>query len=59
MNLNEFPLFPDSEFGLGPFYSTGSWLEIDLSGTPNSHSSDTGGASPTWESDWIDLGGEG
>jgi hypothetical protein len=59
MNRKDFPLSVDGDFGLAPFHSTGSWPEIEITGIPNSHPSDTSASSSTWESDWIDLGGEG
>ncbi len=59
MMTNDLPLFGDGEFGSLPFHLTGSWPEIDLSAIPSSYSSDPGTASSTWESEWIDLGGEG
>jgi hypothetical protein len=59
MEVNDFPLFADGEFGFSAFHSIGSWPEIDLFGTPSSHFSDSGATSPNWESDWIDIGGEG
>jgi len=59
MDLNDFPFFAEGEIGFSPFQSIGSWPEFDLFGTPSSHSSDTWGIPPNWESDWIDIGGEG
>jgi hypothetical protein len=59
MNTNEFPPFANGEFGLAPYHSTGSWPEIDLSVLPTNMPSDNCSGTPTWESDWIDLGGEG
>jgi len=59
MDLNDFPLFADGEFGFLPFHSIGSWPEFDLFGPSSNHFSDTGANLPNWESDWIDLGGEG
>lgn len=57
MDRKLFP-FGSGDFAFEHFPSTGSWPEIDLSATPSmpGQESDTG---PSWESDWIDLGGEG
>ncbi len=49
---------PTNNDGFG-ISSPGSWPDIDLSGPaiPGSSEVDTGPLN--WESDWIDLGGEG
>jgi hypothetical protein len=59
MEQNHCPPSGNGEPGFGFSPSTGSWPDIDLSGTPglSGLESDPGGCN--WESDWIDLGGEG
>jgi len=50
---------PTNNDGFGFSSSPGSWPDIDLSGTASSGSSEADTGPLNWESDWIDLGGEG
>lgn len=62
MNQNRFPYFADGEFGFSPFPSASSSPDIDISGPPSSHGAEGDIILPNgahWDSDWIDLGGEG
>lgn len=59
MEQNRIPYFVDGEFGFAPFPSAGSWPDIDLSGPLSCHGSEGDASPPNWDSDWIDLGGEG
>jgi hypothetical protein len=47
------------DFGFELFSTTGSWPEIDLSATPSMPGSESDAGPFNWESEWIDLGGEG
>jgi hypothetical protein len=59
MEQNHCPSPGNGEPGFGFSLSTGSWLDIDLSGGTGFTGSETDPGSCNWESDWIDLGGEG
>ena len=57
MDRKHLPL-GSSDFGFEHFSSTGSWPEIELSAAPSMPGSEESGPL-NWESEWIDLGGEG
>jgi len=59
MDRNHCPISPNGEPGFGFSSSTGSSPDIDLSGAPGAYGPDVDAAMGNWESDWIDLGGEG
>ena len=49
----------NNDLGFGFPSSPGSWPDIDLSGAAGPSSSEVDPGTLNWESDWIDLGGEG
>jgi hypothetical protein len=59
MERNHCPISPNGEPGFGFSSSTGSSPDIDLSAAPGLSSAESDGGQLNWESDWIDLGGEG
>jgi hypothetical protein len=59
MDRNHRIISPNGESGFGFSSSTGSSPDVDLSGAPGVGGSDVDAAMGNWESDWIDLGGEG
>jgi hypothetical protein len=59
MERNHCPIPSNGESGFGFPASTGSSPEIDLSGTPGLGGSEADSGCLNWESDWIDIGGEG
>ena len=59
MERNHCPISPIGEPGFGFSPSTGSSPDIDLSGASGLNSSEADSGPLHWESDWIDLGGEG
>jgi len=59
MERNHCPISPNGEPGFGFSPSTGSSPDIDLSATSGLSNSEVDSGPLNWESDWIDLGGEG
>jgi len=59
MERNHCPISPNGEPRFGFSTSTGSSPDIDLSGAPGVGSSEADSGCLNWESDWIDIGGEG
>ena len=59
MERNHCPTSPSGESGSGFFSLPGSSPDVDSSSAPSVSNSEVDCGPLNWESDWIDIGGEG